>query len=97
MLYDNQILTFNLPVLEFILKGIRGNGLALGLTNGTENFGLANQRTYAYCSTGLYGAEVGTTPAGLSNLEKATGITQDSLKSGIESEINSNIKYVIKY
>ena len=84
------------------MKGIKGTGIALGLSNGSYNYGLqAGSATYSGFLqeiTTLYGKTLGTSggnPQGIGQI--ATGITTDSSKSGIETEIDSNIHYVIKY
>lgn len=86
----------------FVLKGIKGNSTAIGLTDGTIFFGIAkshpNGVRYINGELNLYGTIVGTT--GIddnTNSNKSIGLTTDSTKSGIESEINSNINYCIKY
>ena len=88
--------------MDFILKEIKGTGITLGLTDGTNNYGFQagsdGQNRYVL-STGMYGQQVGSgsnvgdVPTGSAHY----GITTDSTKSGIESEINSDIKYIIKY
>jgi len=100
--------TFNLPDLEFVLKGIKGNEMTLGLTNGTNNGGLQSmafasgitQNGELEINHVVYGLSIGSTGSQADSLfgsNKGIGITTDSSKSGIESETNSNINYVIKY
>ena len=83
-----------MPDLDFILKGIKGNGITLGLTNGDDNFA---HKSSGYDYKSLYGKNIGYTEASGAIETGGVGITTDSAKSGIESEINLNIKYVIKY
>ena len=75
-----------------------GNGMALGLTNGTDNFGISNgysaavQNQLMVPSNSIFGKDVGSqnaqqSPTKANNL--ATGITTDPTKSGIEGKINS--------
>ena len=91
--------TFNLPDLEFVLKEIVGNGMTLGLTDGTNNFGIrTNGSSYHNITPDAYGINIGSViTTGTVTGNKTAGITTDSLKSGIESKINSNINYIIKY
>jgi hypothetical protein len=72
-----------------------GNGITLGLTDGTYNYGLAsstpNNSRANISSTNVYNKNVGTavgsggTPSGYPSL----GITTDPTKSGIEANITS--------
>lgn len=77
---------------------VRGNGLAVGLTDKSSNYGMMAQNTYYTlgCLVGnksLYGQASGT---GLSvdgeiPTRKAVGITQDAAKSGMVATVQSNI------
>lgn len=65
---------------------VRGNGIALGITNGTDLLGLSNSSPNSLSVyTGLYGKGVGATWSGtnptVANL--GTGITTDGTKSGL--------------
>lgn len=89
-----------MPNLDFILKGVKGDGMTLGLTNGSQNFGLFNSANDSIQLAGQagYGQSIGYTNRGsATNANVFCGITTDATKSGIETEISSNIKYVIKY
>lgn len=88
-----------MPDLDFLLKGIKGNGMTLGLTNGTDMVGLEQQTvTLAYLNTSGYGFNISSSTApGGSNPNGSFGVATDTTKSGIESEINSDINYIIKY
>jgi len=91
--------TFNLPNLDFLLKGVKGNGMTLGLTNGTTNAGAFYGTTAIAGNDNIYGTSIGTSQ-GTSNwppTNKTIGITTDPTKSGIESEISLNISYAIRY
>lgn len=98
--------TFNLPnysSYKFVTSGtvsIKGNGKALGLTNGTEKFGIANSPSdYVRCNTSGYGANVGAsiTKTNISE-QKAWGVTTDATKSGITGTVTTaTIKWYIKY
>ena len=72
--------------------------MTLGLTEGTNNGCLAEHQSYGLIVSGSYGGTIGTSYTSSSLISnKNLGITLDSSKSGIESEINSNIKYIVKY
>lgn len=64
---------------------IYGNGLTLGLTDGTNNYGMASRNTYAASVyQNQYGTAIGSTLSGNPNdVIKSLGITQDASKSGI--------------
>lgn len=81
--------TFRLPLKTKLASGkaIVGNGMTLGLTNGTENGGLAG---YSNGSTNanitykdVYGVTVGNAATGTS-VTASLGVTTDPTKSGIE-------------
>lgn len=68
---------------------VRGNGIALGITNGTDLLGLSNSSPNGLSVyTGLYGKGVGATWSGthptVANL--GTGVTTDGTKSGLIAE-----------
>lgn len=98
--------TFNLPnysTYKFVTSGtvsIKGNGKVLGLTNGTEKFGIANSPSdYVRCNTSGYGANVGAsiTKTNISE-QKAWGVTTDATKSGITGTVTTaTIKWYIEY
>ena len=83
--------TFRLPLKNgqegIFADGVKGNGMTLGLTDGTENLGLVSlgQHWSASYQNSNYGSSVGTSApineAYISN--KTIGITADSSKSGI--------------
>lgn len=68
---------------------VRGNGKALGLTDGTLNLGMHGNSTNGLISnTGCFNASVGT--ANSSNQEsfnKVIGVTSDSSKSGLTGSV----------
>ena len=75
---------------------VKGNGITLGLTNGTENAGLNAQNSSSYgkmliSGTGNYGEAVGSTHSGnqLAN-SKSVGLTTDDTKSGIVGTVTSS-------
>lgn len=82
--------TFRLPLKTKLASGkaIVGNGMTLGLTNGTQTGGLAG---YSNGSTNVniaykdtYGVTVGNTTTGTS-ITGSLGVTTDPTKSGIET------------
>lgn len=82
--------TFRLPLKTKLASGkaIVGNGMTLGLTNGTQTGGLAGysngstNANIAYKDT--YGVTVGNTTTGTS-ITGSLGVTTDPTKSGIET------------
>ena len=68
---------------------VKGNGIVLGMTNGSTNFGIRNQGGSAYKSalmgyTGLYGGKVGDASSGTEiGTNIGVGLTTVSSKSGI--------------
>lgn len=73
--------------------------MTMGMTNGNSNCGMfAGSTNWDFgCTSDAYGK---TLPSSNSNgLIKSCnwGLTTDSTKSGIETDISSNIKYIIKY
>lgn len=83
--------TFRLPIKVKLASGkaVVGNGIALGLTNGTNNFGVSWQTNQPRldASTGAYGVNNGTniTYGTTASANTALGITTDPTKSGIET------------
>lgn len=82
--------TFRLPIKVKLASGnmIVGNGMTLGITNGTNNFGLARLSEISALTGNVdgYGSNIGTTPGSYGSLGNNTfGITTDPLKSGIET------------
>ena len=67
-----------------------GNGLALGITDGSKNLGLMNWGDdNLIVRTGAYGASIGASgKTGTYNTGKTLGVTTDATKSGIEAQIN---------
>lgn len=86
-------MTFTTPTAinnKALSGAVAGNGLALGLTNGTVNAGLgATSSTYdrLYARENNFGANVSTSISTSSTVLTGTiGITTDATKSGIEAE-----------
>ena len=81
--------TFRLPIKVKLASGNRvaGNGMTLGLTDGTNNYGFVGANSNGNNAwTGLYGSSAGSSQ---NNTGKATlntlGVTTDPTKSGIET------------
>ena len=68
---------------------VRGNGMALGLTNGISTLALANGQNAAYASDSGYGSLVGSVPGTLSVVNQTLGITEYAAKSGIVADASS--------
>ncbi|MGN0913035.1 MAG: hypothetical protein ACI4OE_07055 [Alphaproteobacteria bacterium] len=64
---------------------VKGNGMTLGLTNGTTNAGLStySNANYLGASPNSYGQAVGQTYINDVGMNKSLGVTTDSSKSGI--------------
>ena len=89
--------TFNLPDKSYYTGGVKGNGITIGLTDGTKNYGFA-QATYLTTRDNFYGSSVGAWTSGSPIADgKSTGLTTDSSKSGIIVESDSQLKLCIKY
>ncbi len=78
---------------------IKGNGICLGLTNGSSNVGIASTAAvYAYSN--LYGKSVGTAKTNQTGGDMGLGVTTDESKSGIVGTVTRTVmtcKYIIKY
>ena len=88
---DQDNLTFRTPLVistKSLSGGVMGNGMTLGLTNGSQNLGLIPQEGGTRLAfSGAYGTSVGiSTTAGAANWNKALGVTSDPTKSGIIAE-----------
>lgn len=107
----NGSTTFNLPnmsnnLVSDVATGaipVYGNGMTLGLTNGSLNGGLYFHISNMYEALAIqdaYGKSVGGT-YGLASLGTcAVGVTTDSTKSGIVAKMTATkttVKYCIKY
>lgn len=70
----------------------RGNGITLGITDGTKYIGMqAGSGTSVYFSgrTGLYGEPVGGTYGAGTAITKSLGITTDPTMSGIVCDLSA--------
>lgn len=70
---------------------VTGNGLALGLTDGTHNSGLGIYQSFLAPGDGKYGAAVGTTDTVSTSLTEtaAIGVTTDKAKSGLVADLSN--------
>lgn len=71
-----------------------GNGMALGLTDGTNNFGVSSLYANGNSLYGVpngYGTDVGSTPTinQAPQEKKMIGLTNDPTKSGIEADLSN--------
>ena len=90
--------TFRLPtkVLMAGSKRVAGNGMTLGLTDGTNNFGIGTTNTTSGTPwrNVLYGANVGISVSGSALTSSlGAGVTTDETKSGIETSANGLYLY----
>lgn len=81
--------TFRLPIKVKLASGkaVAGNGMTLGLTDGTNNIGLSNNFSHILTAvTGNYGQPVGNIDTTYLNSTNNTGfgVTTDPTKSGLE-------------
>ena len=83
-----------------------GNGMTLGLTNGTENFGLISGLTassgggryYLGNATEAYGNNIGSVSGAISITNNGnTGVTTDSTKSGIEAHLTETVNLYLYF
>lgn len=90
--------TFRLPIKVKLASGkaVAGNGLSLGLTNGTDNYGLDYGSSYGINAfRNLYGTPIGTkrvTDSG-NTVDVGIGVTTDPTKSGLELSDNDLYLY----
>ena len=89
-----------MPNKKFLNGGVKGNGMTLGMTDGTNYGGTVfNAQGYVQNIGNAYGRNVGTLTTGGTGLTGNTniGVTTDPTKSGIICDKDSSIVYVIKY
>lgn len=93
---DDELGTIRLPKYpeyinkEYIESSVIGNGISLGLTNGTNYAGL-RQATYIQCIDKMYGMKVGSTGTDggtLGDTLKVVGVTTDPTKSGLVADLS---------
>lgn len=92
--------TFRLPTVVKLASGkaVAGNGMTLGLTNGTDDLGtttLSGQGgSYGYGITStVYGRDVGSQGVSSYTYNGSVGVTTDETKSGIETSANGLYLY----
>ena len=76
---------------------VKGNGMTLGLTDGTNNYGLAlasnSGSNYRIGWPDLYGTAIGTSSSASSTttaeISKGASITTDGTKSGIIADLSN--------
>jgi len=94
--------TFRLPTKVALASGkaVAGNGKALGLTDGTNNFGLVSRNATSANGvfggySGVYGANVGVNgqSGDVPSAIVTHGVTTDPTKSGIETSANGLYLY----
>lgn len=77
---------------------VRGNGMTLGLTDGTNYGGMrATDISNLIANTGSYGRNIGSAASGPNINYLSVGITQDASKSGIVADISAGATVIIKY
>lgn len=83
---------------------VAGNGMTLGITNGTTNYGLYAAGVGSDGNSGAiratsntYGTSVGSSGSGMCTLNKSYGITTDPTKSGIEAKLTPNENKYLYY
>ena len=81
--------TFRLPIKTNLASGkaVVGNGMSLGLTDGSFNFGIREGASNPTSARDAYGVPTGSTATGsdYATNNKAWGVTTDPTKSGIET------------
>lgn len=94
--------TFRLPLKTKLASGnqVMGTGVAIGITDGTTNYGIRNGSHsnvwgFSYLQSGVYGTKVGEVHASGSvpNGNKSVGITTDPNKSGMMLSDNNLYLY----
>jgi len=95
--------TFNLPNGKIAVANsiqCKGNGITLGLTNGTSYAGAyGGNASYLNVGQNAYGKSVGASGISGSNIpnNNGVGITTDSTKSGIVADQSNQTRAIIKY
>lgn len=68
---------------------VYGTGMALGLTNGTDNFGLRSGASVLTLNTGAYGATLPHNGSNDVSGKQDIGVTKDKTKSGLTADLSS--------
>lgn len=93
--------TFRLPVKTHLASGnaVAGNGMTLGMTNGTDNFGTVHGLTGVNGAMGIYTGNYGDnvasshTTSQYNKEQGIIGVTTDPTKSGIETSSQGLMLY----
>jgi len=106
----HKILTFNLPNNSGIVKSgdipVKGNGMTLGINDGTNNMGFFSSSTSNYAmvsyATTAYGTDTGTSQSDVAQINRfhTLGVTTDATKSGVIADTSSltiSCVWLIKY
>ena len=99
----NGSTTFRVPKLPTTIASdvpsenllVKGTGINLGLTNGTNNYGLrasGGSGEYLSAAANIYGTQVGSTPSTTGVLSQSLGVTTDGSKSGMVAEAPKTTK-----
>jgi len=84
---DDMTFTTPTTISNKALSGaVVGNGMTLGLTNGSDTFSVTNIATYGFVASNNFGSQVGTAYTGTTTGDTSIGITTDPTKSGIIAE-----------
>lgn len=96
--------TFNLPDKKIYTGAVIGNGISLGLDNGTQNFGLTGTSISGDASAvgkrqSIYGTATGTSLGATTDVTngKTFGLTTDPTKSGMIVEPDADVVVCIKF
>ena len=68
-------------------KAVVGNGITLGITDGTKTFGLGSANNYEIAAANYYGTNIGYTSSNIGDYGdnwKTLGLATDPTKSGVE-------------
>lgn len=66
-----------------------GNEIAIGLTDGTTNYGLYQGSNSLAAKDTMYGTSVGISNTAASSISKTMGLTTDGSKSGIVADLSN--------
>nr|DAO76743.1 MAG TPA: tail fiber protein [Microviridae sp.] len=76
-----------------------GNGMTLGLTDGTDNYGLQGTNVDSLSTgKGAYGTAVGTVTSAINAPNKNLGVTTDGTKSGMVADLSetTNLRVMVQ-
>ena len=92
--------TFNLPDKKAHTGAVVGNGMALGFTDGTDNYGTDSDGTSVWkvgIKKSYYGSAIGISGGGSDGSNKSIGITLDPEKSGLIVEQDADLVVCIRF